>query len=77
MYRVGDTVSDKVMPLHADSILKCTEAQNQHVVHQELAQCCRSGEGAGTHSSTLAWKTPWAGEPGGLQSMGSPRVRHD
>ena len=29
------------------------------------------------HSSTLAWKTPWAEEPGGLQSMGSLRVRHD
>ena len=24
-----------------------------------------------THSSTLAWKTPWMEEPGGLQSMGS------
>ena len=24
-----------------------------------------------THSSTLAWKTPWTEEPGGLQSMGS------
>ena len=23
------------------------------------------------HSSTLAWKIPWAEEPGGLQSMGS------
>ena len=23
------------------------------------------------HSSTLAWKMPWAEEPGGLQSMGS------
>ena len=29
------------------------------------------------HSSTLVWKIPWTGEPGGLQSMGSPRVRHD
>ena len=29
------------------------------------------------HSSTLAWKIPWAGEPGGLQSMGSRIVRHD
>ena len=25
------------------------------------------------HSSTLAWKIPWAEEPGGLQSMGSRR----
>ena len=31
----------------------------------------------GSHSSTLAWKIPWTEEPGGLQSMGSQRVRHD
>ena len=30
-----------------------------------------------THSCTLAWKIPWMEEPGGLQSMGSLRVRHD
>ena len=30
-----------------------------------------------THSSTLAWKIPWMEEPGRLQSMGLPRVRHD
>ena len=29
------------------------------------------------HSSTLACKIPWIEEPGGLQSMGSLRVRHD
>ena len=29
------------------------------------------------HTSTLAWKIPWVEEPGGLQSMGSLRVRHD
>ena len=29
------------------------------------------------HSSTLAWKFPWTGEPGRLQSMGLQRVRHD
>ena len=29
------------------------------------------------HSSALAWKIPWTEEPGGLQSMGSRRVRHD
>ena len=29
------------------------------------------------HSSILAWKIPWTEEPGGLQSMGLPRVRHD
>ena len=30
-----------------------------------------------TRSSTLAWKIPWAEEPGRLQSMGSQRVGHD
>ena len=30
-----------------------------------------------THSSILAWRIPWIEEPGGLQSMGSQRIRHD
>ena len=30
-----------------------------------------------THFSMLAWKIPWTEEPGGLQSMGSQRVKHD
>ena len=30
-----------------------------------------------THSSTLAWKSPWTEDPGRLQSMGSQRVGHD
>ena len=30
-----------------------------------------------THSSILAWKTPWTEEPGRLQSMGSQRVGPD
>ena len=30
-----------------------------------------------THSRILAWKIPWTEEPGGLQCMGSQRVRHD
>ena len=30
-----------------------------------------------THSSVLAWRVPWTEEPGGLQSFGSQRVRHN
>ena len=30
-----------------------------------------------THFSILAWRIPWTGEPGRLQSMGSQRVGHD
>ena len=29
------------------------------------------------HSSVLTWRIPWTEEPGGLQSIGSQRVRHD
>ena len=34
-------------------------------------------EGAATHSSILAWGILWTQEPGGLQSTGLQRVRHD
>ena len=30
-----------------------------------------------THPSVLAWRIPWIEEAGGLQSVGSQRVRHD
>ena len=38
-----------------------------HALEKEMA----------THSSVLAWRIPGTGEPGGLPSMGSRRVRHD
>ena len=30
-----------------------------------------------THSGILSWEIPWREQPGGLQSMGSQRIRHD
>ena len=49
---------------------------------QEIQVCCLDWEdpleeGVATHSSILAWEIPWTAEPGGLQSMGWQRVRHD
>ena len=38
-----------------------------HTLEKEMA----------THSSVLAWRIPEIGEPGGLPSMESHRVRHD
>ena len=38
-----------------------------HALEKEMA----------THSSVLAWRIPGMGEPGGLLSVGSHRVRHD
>ena len=33
-------------------------------------------KGMTTHSSILAWRSPWIEEPDGLQSMGLQRVGH-
>ena len=38
-----------------------------HALEKEMA----------THSSVLSWRIPGTGEPGGMQSMGLHRVRHD
>ena len=37
----------------------------------------RLEEGMATSFSILAWRIPWTEEPGGLQSIGVKRVRHD
>ena len=44
---------------------------------QSLGQEDSLEEGMATHSSILAWRNPWAEEPGRLQSMPLQRVRHD
>ena len=43
-------------------------------LHPILGSGRPSGGGMATHSSVLAWRIPWAEEPGGLQSMGLQRV---
>ena len=44
---------------------------------QPLSQEDSLEKGMATHSSSLAWSIPLTEEPGGLQSVGSHRVRHD
>ena len=34
-------------------------------------------KGMAIHSNILAWRIPWTEEPGGLQFIGSQRVRHN
>ena len=51
------------------------EAQVQSLGQEDLSPVPE--EGMATHSSILAWETPWTEEPGGLQSMGLQRVRRD
>ena len=44
-----------------------SERLHFHALEKEMA----------THSNVLAWRSPRTGEPGGLPSMGSHRVRYD
>ena len=44
---------------------------------QSLGQEDPVEEEMATHSRILAWEIPWTEGPGGLQSMGSQRVKHD
>ena len=48
------------------------ETQVQSLSREDLLQ-----KDMAMHSSILAWRIPWAEDPGWLQSMGSQRVRHD
>ena len=54
----------KGMPKNAQTT---TQLHSSHTQEKAMAP----------HSSTLAWRIPWTEEPGGLQSVGSLRVRHD
>ena len=49
----------------------------QETLAQSLGQEDALEEEMATHSSSLAWRIPWAEEPGGLLSVGSNRVRHN
>ena len=57
-----------------DSVVKNLPAMQEMQV-QSLGQDDPLEEVTATHSSILDWRIPWPEEPGGLQSMGSQRVR--
>ena len=50
--------------------------ETQETRVQFLSQKNPLEEEMATHSSILAWRIPWTEEPGGLQSIGSPKVGH-
>ena len=51
------------------------ECSNYHII--ALTSHASTEKEIAAHSSILVWKITWTEEPGGLQSMGSQRVRHD
>ena len=63
--------------------VKFQRTEKKNYVLQKRVSCFKStsrsfpGEGNGYHSNSLAWGIPWTEEPGGLDFMGSQKVRHD
>ena len=51
--------------------------ERQETQVQFLGQEDPLEKGMATNSRILIWRIPWTEEPGGLQSMGLQRVRHD
>ena len=77
---------DKVMPLLFNMLSRLDSVVAQKVKHlstmretwvQALGWEDPLEKEMAIHSMTIAWRIPWTGEPGKLQSMGSQRVGHD
>ena len=64
------------MPLFLAQMVKNPPAKQETQVGS-LDQEDPLEKGMATHSSILAWETPWTEEPSGLQSIESQRVGHD
>ena len=67
---------DSLWGLPGGSAVKNSPSMQEMEV-QSLSQEDPLEEGKANDSSILAWSIPWTGKPGGLQSVGSERVRHD
>ena len=72
---VLNAFSTLLFPLVAQMVKNLPTLQETQV--WSLGQEDLLEKGMATHSSILAWRVPWTEEPGGLQSMGSQRVRHN
>ena len=57
----------KNLPVQEMQEMQVWSLGREDLLEEETATC----------SSILAWKIPWTGEPGGLQSLGPQRIRHD
>ena len=70
----SDSAAGKDLSLMVQMVMNLPAMQETWV--QFLSQENPLGKEMATHSSILAWRNLWAEEPGGLQSLGTQRVRH-
>ena len=76
----GTQTNKTTCPLHMQYLFKNTSHNSgiiTKVIITKVIITKVSKNALASHSSTHAWKIPWTEEPGGLQSMGSLRVRYN
>ena len=76
MARLFGAKSDSLLGFPGESVVK-NPPEIQEMRAQFLGREDPLEEEMAAQSSILAWRIPWTEGPGGLQSMGSQRVRHD
>ena len=55
----------------------CSDAKESACNAGDPGSYSGSGKSPGEGNGILAWKIPWTEEPGGLEAMGSQRLRHN
>ena len=69
-FRKGRGIRDQIANI-------CCIIKKAREFQKDIGFCFIVEKEMATHSSTLAWRIPGTGEPGGLLSLGSHRVGHD
>ena len=72
LLRYNSHIMGFLMAQRVKNLPAMQETQVQFLGQEDLLE-----KGMAIHSSILAWRIPWTVEPGGLQSVGLQRVRHD
>ena len=72
LFKVGFPDKEQVLSQTVKNLPATRETRVQSLGQEDLLE-----KGMATHFSILAWRISWTEEPGGLQSVGSQRVRHN
>ena len=78
---IGAPGSASVLPMNIGASLMTQMVNNLPIMQETWVQSLvwedPLEKGIATHSNILVWRISWTEEPGGLQPMGSQRIRHD
>ena len=72
----GGSFTTSTLGKHS-GLIKLTRSDYKYLLILYLFPTVTLEKETATHSSILAWRISWTEKPGGLQSMGSQRVRHE